>query len=236
MRQHLLPRKTIERFCGADGRVNVHILTTRRNLSLKPTDPLFCAQRAWDQRGESVVGGAIEIPFQAIADRLVAGSLGTLTADMHAPVTEMYLLWRRRCLRVSNPMPDFRPKGVTPCDLPLDVQERLEKAGVAFVRPDGTIPGRVIAGTRLQVDIDGDWLAGAHAMRWGVQRCPPGLELFVPDAFIQQPILPVAPALCLVAGVPDRQMTQGQVAEFNRVALKSATRYWFARDPARCPT
>ena len=236
MQQHLLPRKTIARFCGADGHVQVQLLTHGLNRRYLPTDSLFCAQRAWDQRGESVVGGGIEIPYQSISDSLVDGSLASLAPEMHEAITQMYLLWRRRCLRLNDPMPDFRPKGVTPNDLPLDVQERMEKAGVAFIRPDGTIAGRVIAGFRLQVDIDSDWLAGAHAMRWGVQRCPPGLELLVPDAFIEQPVLPVAPELCLVAGLPDRQMTRGEVAELNRAALRAATRYWLARESVRCPS
>ena len=137
VQQHVLPRKTIARFCGADGRVKVRLLTRGLDLPLTPVDPLFCVQRAWDQRGESLVGGSIENPFQAIADCLVDGSLERLDSEMHALITEMYLLWRQRCLRVGNPTPDFRPKGVTPCNLPLEVQERIEKAGVSFIRPTG---------------------------------------------------------------------------------------------------
>lgn len=56
------------------------------------------------------------------------------------------------------------PKPISP-RLDPDQQERLEKAGVAFVRPDGTMAGRVIAEHALQLGMDADWSVGAHTMR-----------------------------------------------------------------------
>ncbi|MEO3714114.1 hypothetical protein [Roseateles flavus] len=235
IRQHLLPSRTISRFCGRDGLVHMRLSERAVELRLRPDNHLFCTMRSWDQRAESGFGKAIEDGYQVIADRLVSRSLTSLAADMHGAITEMYLLWRYRCLRARDPLPDLAINGVTGNpDLDLDAQEQLEKSRVMFIKPDGTLPGRVVAGMMLQSAIDSDWESGAHAMRWGVFSSGE-LEFLVPDAFIDQPILPVAPGICLAAGASDAELTLEEVARVNREAVRAASKYWFVHDVVRCP-
>jgi hypothetical protein len=235
IRQHLLPRKTIERFCGPDGRVHIQFVQTSKVARHRPNSELFCAMRAWDQKAEACLGKSIEDAFQAIAERLCAGTLDSLSPDMHAPVTEMYLLWRHRCLRARNPLPDLKVVGITgDPTLDRDRQERLEAGGVMFVKPDGTWPGRMMAGISLRRDIDLDWMGGAHAMRWRIWGARDS-EFLVPDAFIDQPVLPVSPTICLVSTDADAMLELPQVARLNRAAVEASNRYWFSRSPDRCP-
>jgi hypothetical protein len=235
IQQHLLPSKTIARFCGRDGRVHVHFPKIGTARRLKPGDPRFCTMRSWDQKAESGFGKSIEDRYQVIAERLADRSLTSLAADMHGAMTEMYLLWRFRCLRARSPLPDIPINVAAPerC-LTLDEQERLEKGGVMYFKPDGTLPGRTAAGVMLMTAIDREWVGGAHAMRWGVFRSN-GPEFLVPDAFIDQPLLPVEPGVCLAAGAVDKELSLHEVAQVNREGLQAATEYWFAHDVDRCP-
>ena len=235
VRQHLLPSRTIERFCGSDGLVHVRLLNNDLDRRLKPDNPLFCTMRSWDQKAESGFGKSIEDSYQTIAARLADRALTSLAADMHRAITEMYLLWRFRCLRARDPLPDLSINIVAGGrDLDADAQERLEKGGVMFIKPNGTLPGRMAAGILLLTAIDRAWVGGAHAMRWGVLYGN-GLEFLVPDAFVDQPILPVAPGVCLAAGALDAELTFDEVARVNREAVHSASKYWFAHDAADCP-
>ena len=128
IRQHLLPRKTIARFCGSDRLVHVQLLQEARDIRLAPGNTMFCAMRAWDQKAEEVIGKSIEDRYQAIAGRLCDESLNSLATDMHGHITEMYSLWRHRCLRARSPLADVPINCVAPeRELSHDAQERLRR-------------------------------------------------------------------------------------------------------------
>lgn len=234
--QHILPRRSIERFCDQQGVVRVKRIAKEGFISVPPNNPLFCAKRVWDQRAETVVSSRIEVAFQNIADALVASSVGSLEQSMHLAVTKMYLLWRHRAIFSRNPYVDLMVNCVaTERELSIDAQELLESKNVLFARPDGSFPGRFLTGIAIQRAIDMDLNAGADRMRWGVIRTPPCVEFIVPDAFINQPVMPVSPSLCLVSGLLDCHLSLAEVGRLNREALFSTHSYWFARVPDRCP-
>jgi hypothetical protein len=139
--QHVLPSKTIARFCGADGRVRAFVADgdAERELTLEPDHQLFCVRRVWDQRAEVVLGKSVEDKFQAIAERLLDNSLRSLDPKMHEAVTEMYLLWRYRCLAAREPRGAMIVNGISGEQLTIDQQERLESMATAFVGPG--VPG-----------------------------------------------------------------------------------------------
>jgi hypothetical protein len=192
--------------------------------------------RVWDQRAEVGFGKSIEDAFQHIAGQIAEGTITHVPEGVHGTITEMYLLWRHRCIRARAPLPDVPLNIVRPTrDLTSDQQEVLESRGFSFVQPDGAMPGRMAAGALLQVGMDRDWAAGASGMRWGILRSPPGAEFLVPDAFIGQPLLPVAPDCYLASGAASGVLSLGETGAINREAKLASSSYWFCRDVRRCP-
>lgn len=106
--------------------------------------------------------------------------------------------------------------------------------GISFVRPDGTFPGRVIAGLQMLRQLDMAWVSGWNDVRWGVLRAVDG-EFVVSDALLNPAPMPVLPTVYLSANVQDRLLDYTQVAHLNHVALRASLRYSFARDFERCP-
>lgn len=91
MHQHIFPKQSIARFTNATGFVQ-----TRRThgihseeLSLKPKNPFFCAQRVWGQKTESIMMRDIEARYQKIADQIVANFIRSLDTTMSVAVTDI---------------------------------------------------------------------------------------------------------------------------------------------------
>jgi hypothetical protein len=96
--------------------------------------------------------------------------------------------------------------------------------GISFVRPDGTFPGRVIAGLQMLRQLDMAWVSGWNDVRWGVLRAVDG-EFVVSDALLNPAPMPVLPTVYLSANVQDRLLDYPQVAHLNHVALRASLRY-----------
>ncbi|WP_431051190.1 hypothetical protein [Roseateles sp. L2-2] len=233
--QHLLPRRSIARFAADSGRVHVRFSAEAREGWLKPTDPLFCTIRSWDQKAEMALGKNIEDQFQPIAEALARDNGAVVKPDQHKAITDMFLLWQLRRAAAAEPVADVMAHGLTPDPtLDRDEQERLEAMGISFVRPDGFFPGRVIAGIQLLRQLDTAWCMGWHAVRWGVLRAV-DCEFVVADALVDPALLPVAPAVYLAAQMPDRSLDLNGVSKINHLALRASSRYCFARDFDKCP-
>jgi hypothetical protein len=67
IRQHILPVKSIARFSKSDGRVWVFEKLKNAKRRAKPSDEIFCARRAWDERTEVDFMKKIEDEFQTLA-------------------------------------------------------------------------------------------------------------------------------------------------------------------------
>jgi len=233
--QHIMPKRSIQRFGDPNGWVNLHRIQENQDLQLQSDNPIFCAKRVWNQKAEEN-SIRIETAFQQVADLIVTNKVGTLTKDMHFSVTEMYLLWRVRFLYASRPLPDQKIKMFShERKLSKDDQEQLEKNHILFVNQDGTLAGRDLTGILLRRDMDIALRAGAGDMRWGVVRTEPGLEFLCPDATINQPIIPVSPNVCLISGLPDGIAPPASIGNINQTLIYEARNYWFAREPAKCP-
>src|SRR5580692_2878660 len=94
--QHVFPRRSLERFAGADGRVVVNDLVRARSRRAKPVDTLFCARRAWDQRAETGYMKGIEDEFQVLADALIAGQASISSAAERTVICQFFALWHMR--------------------------------------------------------------------------------------------------------------------------------------------
>jgi hypothetical protein len=232
--QHIIPKKSIARFTDARNFVSVSRFKEHDVLLLKPDNTIFCAKRVWNQRAEDT-SIYTENAFQKIADQIVSGQLKSISSDMQIAVTNMYLLWRVRYLRTKDPIKDqsFATQ-LTGNNLSKDQQEILEKNGYFYVRHDGTMPSRAIVGVLMQRDIMIALNYGANKMKWGLIKVPDGLEFLCGDVSVNQPLLPVSPEWCLVAGWPDGTATPFSVGVINNSLITESENYWFARNPEKC--
>jgi hypothetical protein len=230
--QHVFPAKSLRRFANSSDLVSLIRKGSQNIIMLKPSDAIFCAKRAWDQRAERGYMKSIEDRFQGIAEEIVAGRR-SLEPSQQEVASNFYALWRLRAHHREDSVPDHPMRGVTPDQLTLDQRENLEMHGYIVGDSKGALPGRMVAGIVIQRDIDRvtDQLKNEN---WGVIETREG-ELIVPDEFGTTSVVPVTPTLCLIAGCEDGVLVRPRIFELNRAAIAASRKYLVARDFSRCP-
>jgi len=193
---------------------------------------MFYANRAWDERSEKGYMKDIEDEYQAPADRITAGPDSLTTAECPV-VTKFVALWSLREATRTSPTADAPMAGVAGEPLAADQRERTEKFGASYVRSDGKMPGRMLAGMLIQRGID-RMCADFQGMTWGIARATEG-EFICPDTFGEFAAVPLSPMLCLLRGRNNSELSKGDVAAVNQLAYRSAKSYCLARDFAACP-
>jgi hypothetical protein len=229
---HVFPRASIARFASVDGNVELRLSGESRVRRKHPRNSIFCAERAWDQRAETGYMKDIEDQFQKVADEVIGGR-SSLAPSQDLIAAKFFVLWSRRIESKHRPLSDQPVKRVRGEPLTKDQQEVLEKGTVAYVQGDQTMPGRVLAGLKIQMEIDSVCVqfAGVH---WGIVKAQQG-EFICPDTFGRLAVIPLNPMLFLYANHSDMVVPIEEVALRNRVAQQCARDYCFAREFASCP-
>ena len=232
--QHVFPNKSIERFAGADGRVAVQLLEPNKVLRTKPDNPMFCADRSWDQRAETGFMKQIEDAFQIAVVPIIEGKVESVSAEARPAIDRMYSLWYWRARYRDLESQEIDLKGIIGSDLSLEQEENLESNGYIFARKGGTMPARQLNGVTLMMRTHryADQLATA-VPRWSVIRAQAG-EFIVPD-MPWHCVLPLAPQLALMNATADGMITEQNLAEFNSALRAGSQDYFFARDFDCCP-
>lgn len=231
--QHVFPLKTMERFVRG-GRVSAYLLARRKIIVANPSNPLFCASRAWDERAEAGYMKQTEDEFQAIATPIIDGKIGAIAPEQKPVIDRMYALWYMRSRYRDLEEQEFPLKGVAGHALTKEQEENLEKNGYIFARKGGTMPTRQINGVQLQMRTDAyARQLGAGVPRWGVIFAQSG-EFIVPDVPLHT-IIPLSPRIALVASTSDGTIIEQNLAEINRAAVAVSQKYFFARDFSKCP-
>ena len=75
VKQHTFPKTSIARFAGQKGNVELFLKSLDRVIQAKPSNEIFCAERAWDQQAESGFMKKVEDDFQALAGRILDDDL-----------------------------------------------------------------------------------------------------------------------------------------------------------------
>ena len=228
--QHCFPKRSIDRFANDQGVVCVHILKTKKTISLKPDDPIFCARRTWDERAESGFMKEIEDTYQEFADRVASGKVvRRLSGAERQIVTDMFALWNIRCLWKNKPLDDTKIVGAlgTRHNLSLDDQELLEKNHITPIRPDASMDGRHFTGTRIQRNLFHvrEVMNDAH---WGILKSRCG-EFVVPDSCENRVLLPLTPNLCFANIMGYRIIDSAELAKMNAQSILTSKEYYFAR-------
>lgn len=232
VKQHIFPKRSIERYCGKSGGVDILMLRNQKRLPARPENNVFCVQRLWDERAEKGYGKKIEDEFQAVVERVLQGDHPDSVSDAQI-LTNFYCLWNIRHYWSKIQIDDKNLGGKPELQLTPDDQESLEKAHIVCPTSSGDIPSRILRGSRMQLNKDAA-VKEMSGIEWGVFSTSEG-EFLVPDNFSEARIIPVNPGVCFAAGYKSRQIGVLSVSHINSLALASAEKYVFARDIAKCP-
>ena len=233
--QHCFPARSIERFVQTNGLVDVLRIENSKNFRVKPGNPLFCARRAWDQRAESSFMKPIEDVYQELAERVINDKVLQLSKADQTAITDMYALWNIRWSWSQKPIKNQRIDGAVrlECELSMDDQESLEKAGISAIGPDFAISGRSITGVKIQLNFF-ELRKNLQDAHWGILKSKKG-EFVVPDNSCSSYMLPVAPQICLFSPSENREISKTELAAINAQSIQDSTEYYFARDLSKCP-
>lgn len=238
--QHTFPSASIARFVNEKGAVQVVHKPSERKFHAKPPDSVFCAQRLWDQQAEEGFMKRIEDTFQEFASEVLDNPTLRLGPQHFSVINEFYCLWNIRAdRRKAGHMADHSIASPEIIGLrrefTKDDQEQLEAAGVGFIRPDFTIPGRTTVAQAIRRNL----ARAVQMMRdetWEILQVDDG-ELLVPDNFFNWYAVPLSPTACLWAhgGFPSGRLDRQAVTEYNRAAVATSNDYYFGRDLDHCP-
>jgi hypothetical protein len=230
--QHVFPRASIQRFTDTDGFVEIFLTKQKRLLRLKSNNPIFCAQRAWDQKTEAGVGKRIEDRFQALACAIERGTVATIGILEKRIVEEFFSLWRTRQRFRLNRLQDIHLNGIAGEALTKDQQEIMERKHVMYA-VDGVMSGRLLASVHV-FGYQDRFVHANKSTQWGIARSYSD-EFIVPDCFDDMMIVPISPRIAIVADLPDLILRRDQVAVVNQTAIARASDYYFARRLAVSP-
>lgn len=232
-RQHVFPRRSIERFCISQ-RVDFMDIQRKKRRWARSDDTMFCADRAWNHGAETGFMKRIEDDFQAVVDGILPGLPKNLSGGEMVVVADFFALWRTRVDFRRLPVQHVRPAGASGVrrELSHDELELLEKHKITATRPDGSFAMRDLNTPRiiLQMDHIRDHLENR---RWGVIRSLEG-DFCVPDG-PRAGVIPVTPGIALVVDAENASIDRMQVEQINRIQLSAASDYFFARSLQDCP-
>ncbi|WP_148050983.1 DUF4238 domain-containing protein [Pseudomonas fluorescens] len=232
--QHVIPKASIKRFCGIDGRVELVTNRHGRRIFVPPKNSIFCVRRLWDERAENCYQKRIEDRFQRIVDAILNERIFDFDADAEEALGEFYLLWRYRGIAKQAPFDDARLNIERPArNLSVDSQERLERGHVGFIRPDSTIPSRMINGFQIQRYIDMA-MGTLSKRRWGILKAIEG-EFLVPDFPGDHAVIPVTPTIVFAIDDVNRYLSRCDVALTNLIGIHNSKDFVFARCLTNCP-
>jgi len=219
--QHVHSRWCISKFADEEGRVAVLRRGQSTPFAPKPENPIFCAQRAWDEKLEHGLFGKVERAFHEVVNSTLAGAPVT----DHEHVTAYVVIWQVRSNLAQRPPEDINLVGVDSSALRKDEEEILEQKGYMFARGN-TVPGRfgAFVSTMRAYHSAMQELAGT---RWGVLRASDGLAFICPDRPSNELYIPISRNTALVAGYGDLSVRQETVRDLNRTSARQAEKYVF---------
>lgn len=230
--QHVFPKASIDRFASDDGCVEIYSIPHRKVMRLKANNPIFCAQRAWDQKTEAAVSKRIEDKFQALADAIERGTVTTIGIWEKRTVEQFFSLWRTRQKFRLEGLEDVRLHGIEGGSLTKAQEEAIE-SNHSMYSSDGVVKGRLLASIHV-FGYETTLIQENVSVQWGIARSASG-DFLVPDSFEDMMIVPLSPRLAIVAGVPDCVLSRYEVATINQSAIARAKNYYFARQLSTVP-
>jgi hypothetical protein len=231
--QHTFPAKSIARFGGSSGRVQLQMKADKSIRLAKPSDTMFCARRAWDHASEVRFIKKIEDNFQQLADLIIDDGVSSFNEEQTHVISSFYALWMARAQIRDQPERDAIMPGVWPGSaLSKHQEEGLEKAGYAFARGN-VFPARMKNGVAIHVLVARHLRQINATASWGIVRPSDG-EFVVPD-WPEHAFVPITPTIALANPASNQQLDRSAVGLVNEQVRSASRRYFFARDFVACP-
>lgn len=231
IKQHVFPKRSIERFCNAAGLVQVQHVIQNMLRRAKPIDNTFCAMRVWDAKAEHV-HKETEDKFQAFASDVIGFRITSISPENKHIVDRFFALWKTRAFLRHSERKNLKLNMLPSEELTKDQEEILEKNGYAFVNRDNEIPSRVANGIQMFLRV-GKEMRDLEAVQWGILHALDG-NFIVPDNPIFT-VIPLTPKIALCADCRNSMVSRSVVAEINQHLRKECVSYFFGFELGQCP-
>jgi hypothetical protein len=177
----------------------------------------------------------IEDNFQSVANSIINESISKIGIIEKSIINDFFALWNIRSYRKHLPIPDHLIHGIAGVsrELSKDEQEHLEKNHIGFIRPDQTMPGRLLCGINIQSNLE---IARKHLhnAEWGIIRAKEG-EFLVPDNYSNVRMVPLTPTACLFSRSKNTYISLQDVSKINQLSYRSGREFYFSRKLSNCP-
>lgn len=225
--QHIFPIASLLRFCDDRGTVEV-FRRDGRAFHCPPENPIFTAQRLWDQQAETGYPRQVEDAFQQAADSIIASQ--AVDANNTEAVSNFYALLhlRRRLFEeplASSPIENFVRISV---QYDQDARERLEAHGVTTITNDGRFTSQSLNGLMLLHQLVKNPIR-KWVKTWGIIEAAPDHQFVVADRLVRDLILPLTPRIVLRGNWPSQTLSPRRTERYNRMTIASAQLYYFRR-------
>lgn len=211
--QHVLPAKSISRFCNPNGMVCLNLLTHNLVRPVHPDDKVFIEKRSWDQRAEQGYGLGIEDRFQALVEDIILSKKHTCSRSKNEILTEFYALWLVRS-RISIGIKlyeNVKLRGFGGDFYSSKQKKNIELKHGSYVEDD-SVPLRFFVGSWMQREIH--FFAGNNQnLEWNLCQSKK-IEFLVSDNPYKK-IIPISPEFCLSADHSDKFLPEEKVRELN---------------------
>lgn len=228
-KQHVLPKKSIARFCNEKGVVQAHRIHDEVTFPAAPKNEMFCVHRIWDQRAEQGYGKKVEDRFQSLVERVLASGLRTISEEENETVSRFYALWYFRSIiqKYDEAMPgavlDFAGSKLTPED-----KLTLELKHYFYIDEDGLVPMHFKRGIAMQMAID-SFIMRNSRLKWFVSESR-SLEFVVSDNPEGEFIIPLTPSLCFICYFNVPFLSLEKMKGINLRAIMRSKTYYFAKN------
>lgn len=223
-KQHVLPAKSISRFCSTKGLVWVQLLAHGKSFEAAPNNNAFTVSRLWDQRAEQGYGLKIEDRFQSIAESIVNTKKYTGCKILNQRITEFYALWLVRAhADIWKNMGSSDQSRLT-----FLQKENAELKHASYINEDDSLPARFLVGGLMQREID-FFVDQQSSLAWSLceSEC---VEFVVADRPCLNFVIPISPNFCLSGVHSGGVLLDEKVREINLQSIMNSKKYYFARD------
>jgi hypothetical protein len=225
--QHILPSRSIQRFCATNGNVEVLRKASGKKFSAKPNNKIFCVTRLWDQGTEKSFGKQIEDEFQSVIEQILQCGDYAIPKKQHRSITRFLALWRYRASIDSEPYPIHEASKLTPTVTDPNEKILLDELHIHYVDKSGSFPSRNMRGIELQGQVM--MFNRTHQdLSWCLVKSL-HLDLIVPDSPENDLFIPITPSMCLLAGKAFPELSLAQSKDANTRSYVKSKNIIFGR-------